>query len=334
MIGETELARLDDRQRRQVAENIGLVTVHLRRHVPGRAPPTRDREWEDLFQEGCLGLIQAVCTFRMDSGIAFPAYALPRIHTAVSRALRGGFATVRQPLYPRRHGADEARCALPGVRTLDFDPQDRRPDPRHAIDRSATGGTVGERLRARYVQAVGRVVRQMKRSRPARQDRAHVLDRIVEERLLVPDSQARTSLRAIARETDSSYARIAKCEKRILDQVRADLADDAETQHLREAARRNPDGMATPIDAGLIDELEQLRIDRFVAQIEAGPPLERASRLLEAFDRAGLSLGAVARSWLATLTPRQRVACLAAVGDPTTGSSPSSARVGASRYRP
>ena len=91
---------LTEEQRRLVRENIGLVGVHLRRHLADLAVPRRDREGDDLFQEGCLGLVQAARRFDPEGGIAFPAYALPRIHKAVSKALYRKFATVRVP--PKR----------------------------------------------------------------------------------------------------------------------------------------------------------------------------------------------------------------------------------------
>lgn len=303
-----ENQRLTERQRRQVEENIGLVAVHLRRHIKGTAEATRDREREDLFQEGCLGLIQAVQTFRPQSGIPLPAYLLPRIHTAVSRALRGGFSTVRRPLYqPRRTAACE-ETEYPTTVALDFDPQDRRPDPRHALERSSEEkgtGTIGERIRASYVRSVRRAAEESKRARPARGDRAQLIDRLVEQRLLVPEAEARVSLHSLARQTRSSYARVAQCEKRILDRVRAELTDDAETQHLREEARRNAEGMETPIDARLEAELEQARIDRFIARLRAAPAERQGAVLLALIDAAGTCLETLARTLFASLPPRR-----------------------------
>ncbi len=88
---------LTEQQRCLVRENIGLVAVHLRRYVRNLSVPRHDREWEDLFQEGCLGLIKAAVAFRQERGIPFAAFALPRIHNAVSRALDSKFATVYVP---------------------------------------------------------------------------------------------------------------------------------------------------------------------------------------------------------------------------------------------
>ncbi|MCH9002296.1 MAG: hypothetical protein IIC02_06955, partial [Planctomycetes bacterium] len=93
----TKQTRLSDTQRKLVSENIGLVAVHLRRHVANLAEPRRDREWDDLFQEGCLGLAAAAERFRPERGIPFAAFALPRIHNAVSKALQRRFSIVYVP---------------------------------------------------------------------------------------------------------------------------------------------------------------------------------------------------------------------------------------------
>lgn len=107
--GERERVPLTDEQQRLVRENIGLVSVHLRRYVGNLAFPRRDREWDDLFQEGCLGLIQAAVAFRQERGIPFAAFALARIHNAVSRALHCKFSTVHVP--PQRNDARSGRPA-------------------------------------------------------------------------------------------------------------------------------------------------------------------------------------------------------------------------------
>ena len=82
---------LTDEQRRLVRDNVGLVAVHLRRNVVNLLHPKWEREWDDLFQEGCLGLIRAATAYRAERGIPFAAFALPRIHNAVSRAIQSKF---------------------------------------------------------------------------------------------------------------------------------------------------------------------------------------------------------------------------------------------------
>jgi len=311
--GDKLLVHLDEEQRRRVAENTGLVAVHLSRHVRLGPAPTREREWDDLFQEGCLGLIEAARSFRPEAGIPFQAYALPRIRTAVSRALRGAFATVRRPLYPcRQRPGQNGGARAPGgtTVTLDFEPADRRPDPRQTLDRPGSGETIGDRLRSRYVQAVQRTAGRLQRTRPARADRAEVVRRIVEQRLLIPEPDARVALRAIARETGSSYARIAECEKRIVDRVRAELADDAETQLLRAEAARRAEGLTAPLEPGLEVLLEGACVDAFVARLKAAPVERQATLLLSLIAAAGASLEDVARRLLGEMTRERRARVL------------------------
>ena len=61
---------LTEEQRQLVTRHIGLVGVHLRTRVPTPYQPTRDREREDLFQEGCIALVKAARRYR---GPAYPA---------------------------------------------------------------------------------------------------------------------------------------------------------------------------------------------------------------------------------------------------------------------
>ena len=91
------LDALSEVQRRRVRENLGLVGLHLRKHVRNLRTPRREREWEDLFQEGCLGLIRAAVDFAPEREIPFAAFALPRIHHAVSLALQSRFTLIRPP---------------------------------------------------------------------------------------------------------------------------------------------------------------------------------------------------------------------------------------------
>jgi hypothetical protein len=158
---------------------------------------------------------------------------------------------------------------------------------------------------------VRRAAEESKRTRPARSDRAALIDRIVEQRLLVPEAEARVSKRRLARETRSAYARIAQCEKRILDQVRADLAEDTETQRLRAEASRRVEGLDAPIDAALEAELERVRIDGFVARLKAAPPDRRGAMLLSLLDAAGAGIEVAARSLLARMTVDRRAEFLA-----------------------
>ncbi len=216
--GDAPRAALSDEQKRMVRDNVGLVAVHLRRFVPGLAMPRRDREWDDLFQEGCLGLMTAAARYRKSCGIPFAAFALPRIHHAVSRALLSKFATVYVP--PRRDraktktGDDDAmtnprpRCVSMGDRE-ESGPAER---PSRFVE-EGDHETIAERLRAKYERALRHAVSTLATTASRRGDRAELLHVLTEQRLLVPDKDTRASLRGLARQTRSSYARVAQCEQ-------------------------------------------------------------------------------------------------------------------------
>ena len=83
---EMELARRielgDEAARKQLAEaNLRLVASIAKRYV-GRGVP-----FQDLIQEGNLGLIQAVETFGGEKGYKFGAYATWWIRLAITRAI-------------------------------------------------------------------------------------------------------------------------------------------------------------------------------------------------------------------------------------------------------
>lgn len=275
-------APLTGEQRRLVQENIGLVHVHLRRNVRDLVVPRRDREWEDLFQEGCLGLIQAAERYRQEDGIPFAAFALPRIHNAVSRALRCSFATVYVP--PRRtrpHSAANEDISTgtdradPIVYSLSEQMEQRLCDRRHPMGDDSDVDTIGERLRDKYEHAVRTACDVIRRRSPGRGDRAELLRILTEERFLVPQEESRRPLRQIARDTRSSYARVAQCGQQLSEAIRDVLDADPEFRHLRWRARVEPDGPAVPIDAGIEREL-----------VEAGA-LELVRRYREEEDPAG-----------------------------------------------
>ncbi len=247
-------------QRRLVWENIGLVAVHLRRNVEGLGEPRRDREWEDLFQEGCLGLIQAVVTYRPDRGIAFAAFALPRIHNAVTRALQRKFSTVYIPPTQARDRdpieASTKPCPAPrrpAVHSLTTDLERRLADKRRHHPDTSTGETIGERLRGKYERAARTAGDVVAKKTSTRGDRDKLVRVLMDERLLVPNEGSRVALRSIARRTGSSYARVAQCERQLKTVIGDILESDPEFRELQRRARKCSHGTELPID----DELEQ-----------------------------------------------------------------------------
>ena len=311
--------RLTPEQRELVRANVGLVAVHLRRFVAGLETPRRDREWDDLFQEGCLGLMQAAVRFDPGRGIPFAAYALPRIHQAVSHALRTRFSLVRLPARSKRAAAVEgagpaagrSQAATPSVIALGDEAATRLADPRAERGRAPTGETVGDRLHAKYVRAVGRASAALADSPSSRQDRSALIAVLVEHRLRVADPEQRRALRQIARDTGSSYARVAQCEKQLRAAVEAQLAGDPEFVALRDWARHEPAGGRLPLDGRREAELAACGTDAWLARWRGRDEPGRAQMLLQLLEVSGYGTNQLARACLARLTPEQREMLLA-----------------------
>lgn len=254
-------APLSAAQRKLVEDNIGLVRLHLRRNVHNIHRGRSGREYDDLFQEGCTGLIKAARGYDPDCGIAFAAYALARIHTAVSEALLRDASVIHVPLKRQRRRwrepvsdpRDPPAVCWPRVQPLDNDPPDRR--IRHRPDRDPNQPTVGERLRQKVQVAVDSAERRVSIRKDPRGDRGELAGKVARERLLVAEHHGRSRLRQIAAETGSSFSRVIHCERRLSEEVRRALTGDLEFRRLMEMLGQ-PDG----VDAGLdYDEEAQLR---------------------------------------------------------------------------
>ena len=302
---------LNEKQRKLVADNTGLVAVHLRRNVPNLAMPRRDREWEDLFQEGCMGLIDAARTHREDSGIPFPAYAFPRIHNAVSRALRTKFTTVRVPLRAAPRGAEGEDAAShrtaphdPRVVQLAYDVSSRIPDRRHGLDDGQE--LIGERLRDKYERALDIAEARVAGATSRRGDRQQLAHALVEHRLRIPRDEFRRPLRQVARETKSSFARVAQCEKQINASICETLDADPEFHELRRRQRLDPNGRDVVIDSAVGAALANVGNTEFRRRFEALPEPRRAKLLYRLVGLSGTDVCDFASRQVMRLSPIAR----------------------------
>ena len=307
--------RLNEAQRRLVRENIGLVGVHIRRFVPGLAAPRRDREWDDLFQEGCLGLINAAASFDQQCGIAFAAYALARIHAAVSVALNTRFTTVKLPRRRSRRSnspddlpmADRAEECRPDVHQLsDESARPARKARPYQSDTHDPSETVGDRMRDKYERALRAAGAHLVCKGSARGDRDKLVHILIEDRLLVPQPESRTALRQIARDTRSSFGRVAKCEKQLTVAVRNMLEDDPEFRELNRQAKSTPHGPDLQLDAKLERTLADSSARAFVARLTSATNGDRAKLLYALLVRSGVDIAALAQSHAHTLGPESR----------------------------
>lgn len=310
--GESNVVELTDEQRRLVDENVGLVGVHLRRSVGSLAQPRRDREWDDLFQEGCLGLVQAAVRFRQERGIPFAAFALPRIHNAVSRALQTKFATVYVP--PARHSTLDATSPdtepheathRPRVQSLSDEVERNLPDRWHDPHERA-GESIGDRLRDKYERAVHAAVADVGSGPSRRGDRDRLASVLAAQRFLVPDDASRMALRKIARETKSSYARVAQCDKKLAGAIRARLCRDPEFVELSRLAKCHPEGTGCRIDDTMERALGDAASDEFVNRLRRADPRERARCVDTLVDRCDGGMDSFLRRQFQSLAPVER----------------------------
>ncbi len=310
-----ESRSLNREQAQLVEAHLYLVRGHLRRHVSCPSRPTRSRERDDLYQAGCLGLIEAARLYDGDRGIPFPAFALRRIHHAVSHTAYEGFSTVKVPMRKQmEQHKQEASSAppmarVPVVHSLEHDPPTRGPSARS--DPSGDG-TIAARLRQKYVSAVERARQVARAGRSRRGDRSLLVDRVVEDRLLIPDDEHKTALRQIARETKSSYARVADCEKRVVAEIARLLEHDREFQRLRARARNSDQGLATRLDETSSDEQLAFRLQDALSAL---PAAEAAGVLWRVLERTGGDPGVLLGRLFAKLSTEEKESVCAQLED-------------------
>ncbi len=324
----TKPTRLSDAQRKLVSENIGLVAVHLRRHVANLAEPRRDREWDDLFQEGCLGLAAAAERFRPERGIPFAAFALPRIHNAVSKALQRRFTIVYVP--PRRNrnsddqtsGNGSGNGPTPAPKVVELSEDVER--GLTSRDRCGTGSesspdTVGQRLRDKYERAVGGAAEVLSSQPSTRGDRAELVRCLVRERLLVPQPEEKRAMRQIARDTRSSYARVAQCEKQLTALVGQILAADPEYHVLRDISHRESEGCDYPVDDNVEARLRSAGTAEFLHRYRGFDSGARAQLLHRVLKLAQARTERILLGFFAQLSNRTRARILQDTAPLVTG---------------
>jgi hypothetical protein len=328
----TPSVTMTDEQRRLVRDNVGLVAVHLRRNVVNLHPKW-EREWDELFQEGCLGLIRAAIAYRAERGIPFAAFALPRIHNAVSRAIQTKFNTIYVP--PKRPPHNEAssigvrrdeEARGPKVFALSFDRMDRvgvcpdspSPDLSPRRGRGVIGGsrtayrqhpdaqpahhpTVGERLREKYERAVKESAQTVSSRASTRGDRERLVRALVEERFLVPEESSRRPLRHIARDTRSSYGRVADCDRQLNEEIRRTLEADPEFHALQKLSKADPVGGQLSIDENLERRLAGITAAEFTRRFAAAKRDVRASMLQSLLELSPGDLEEIVQTRVATL---------------------------------
>jgi RNA polymerase sigma factor (sigma-70 family) len=259
--------KLTPKQQALVQAHLGLVGLHLRKRVPTPKQPRREREYEDLFQEGCIALAVAASRYRPGSHGPFAAYALPRIRGAVFAALTDQFTMIH---IPARAAAKARESKQHGVETLPTCQQtEHLADMPTAQTREAIQSyesdqeTIRHRIRERYERAVDRGLQEMRQRKWRRRDPCQIMTRMAEERLLIDRDENRTPLRQIARDFNISSGRASAYEKQLSLKVQAEFEADAQVTTLLQLARQDPAGLDAILTDAHRDELERARVEAF-----------------------------------------------------------------------
>lgn len=276
-------APLTTEQQALVAANIGLVGVHIRNRVRCRRRPVVGREYDDLFQTGCLALVNAARRYEPSRDGPFGPYALLRIRRAIHVWLLSEAPLVHVP-YGKALGSTNVRCGRtepPGRRlareNLTADPIDTR---------LAAGETLRHGLRRRFERAVPRALEALAAENRRRTDPSLILARIASERVLIGDPREQTPIRDLAREFRISSGRICEHEKRLLREIGEQMRRDPQVRLLNRMARFDLAGLDGPLTP-------QRRRKLLLAEMRA---FDRRFARLGAPERAGVLYSLVERT--------------------------------------
>lgn len=277
------------------AKHVGLVGLHLRRHLPWYLFTKKQREYSDLFQEGCVALIRSAITYDPDcDGPSFQAYALPRIRGSVCSALQEQFRTIRVPARAcraDRANPDNGRATRVVVQELTSE----------MAGELAAGDSVGQDeetihdlIRERFERSVRLALAELRRKPWRQRNPIAVMERVAAERLLVPRECGQASVRQIARDFGVSKGRVSAYEKILLEVVRRHFEADPQLPLLVRFAREDRLGFAGRMDAERRWRLAQADLRAFAEHFADLPRPARAELVYEMIERSATAVSEVA----------------------------------------
>lgn len=290
------MAVLDARQRELVARHVGLVGVHLRTRVRVGRQPRREREYDDLFQAGCLGLIRAAQGWDPQLHGEFPPYALPRIRASIHTALYEGFSLVHVPIRVQK----AAKNVPVAVCIHDLPPEPVLACSGVGGGANGTSEEAGElvrhAIRGRFERAIGRAMVEMRARAWRRRNPCSIMARIAAERLAVPNESERTALRAIARDFGISSGRASDYERQLTAAVESHFRSDPHLPLLIQFAAGHPLGFDMPLQSWHRQQLAQAELNAFARQFETLDRTRRAEVLFSLIERTTPAMDEVARN--------------------------------------
>ena len=281
---------------RMVQANMHLVRIHLSRNVRLPRQPSCRGDYEDLFQEGCVALVAAARSYKPQQHGPFAGYALSRIRYAISHLLYEGFRTVRIPATVQKslRSRNLHRSRLP--REVELAWPDALENRSVAWRHRPSEPTIGDLWMSCYQQAVGAAAENLKRSPRCAPDRARLIDRFVEEYLLVPEPTARTAKRDLARQEGCSVGRINGVERQLVRAIATRLEQDVEARELRQCAEGTGGDWRQPVDDQVRRRIGKAVSTAFAGQFGQARPDRQGAALLAMFKRIGVDLPRVVRA--------------------------------------
>lgn len=273
---------LSDRQRSLVESHLRLVhfTIHRNRHLIRQRQ--NGREAHELFQEGCLALIDAIRNHDASLHGHFGPYAMARIHFALSRYIHENEGIVRVPYITQRRrrakgvpNLSESRTGLP-LPTVQRLGDAAAPPSRGALDEEFPDQPrIGDLIADRVEIAMQKVIDAMKRAPRCARDTAEVIERCAQERWRIPEPEARMSIRKLAKSLDCSVGRITHCEERFKQGMGRALNDDPAFCALRDEARQAERGFDERMPPDRLAKLRPIRSDEMVIAATGRRPAKR-----------------------------------------------------------
>lgn len=263
-------APLTEEQKKLVEDNLGLVGLHLKNRVPTPRMPARHREYEDLFQEGCVALAKAARRFDPARHGSFPAFALARIRGRVHQVLHEYFTTIRVPTRVIK----ENRQAVQGPSQISAPPVtvELSEDVIRGLIAPSAGANGRERirhvLRRRLERAVHGALHTLNQRAWRQRNPVPIMTRIAHERLLIAEGTCQTALRQIAREEHVSSGRASAYENHLLGEVRAHLTADPQVPLLMRFVREDEAGFDGVVDEARQQELAAAQLESFAARFQ------------------------------------------------------------------
>ncbi len=276
----TGLGGLSERQQKLVERHIDLVRFAVARSGGRRCAQRHDLEYTDLLQEGSMALMEAVRAHDPGRHGAFEPYAISRIHFAVSRyahehggLIRVPFVTQRRVRAMDREAEREAQAtgvepiALPArpprvhcTESIDQNGGSRRrvePDETDS-SREPTGMSIADAARPRIAGVLASVRDRLLGTAGRSPRREEIIRRCFNERWTIPELNARTPIRQLARELGCSLGGITHCEARFEREAAAAIDRDPVLVQLRRMAKASPSGFGhrlTDEESGMITHL-------------------------------------------------------------------------------